>query len=96
MYLCPSAVILIYNPIFFFFANQTLITLGSPTDPTRARIQVAGSSQSCAIFGAFDACSNIALRNVQIEGSRETLGWMSDGIGLIEFGGSTKGQVIDS
>ena len=40
VYLCPSAVILISNPILFTAVNQTIMTLGMPFDDTRATIRV--------------------------------------------------------
>jgi len=57
---------------------------------------VTGSDQSCAIFAACDACQNIAVQNIQVYGARDTRGWISGGIALLEMGGNTKGQVSSS
>lgn len=95
VFLCPGATILTTNPIFFAHANQTLATLGYPTDDSRATIVVTGSDQSIAVYGSSDGTDYIALRNLQINGNRPALGRLSQGSALIEFGGNTVGQVID-
>ncbi|ORY89393.1 hypothetical protein BCR35DRAFT_300561 [Leucosporidium creatinivorum] len=99
VYLCPSVSISISNPIQFTAAGQTLITRGAPTDSTRATIVVTGATQTNAIIGSCTACSNVALRNVQINGNRPALGFISSQLGgsaLLEMGGSNQGQIIDS
>ncbi|GAA6027500.1 hypothetical protein JCM8097_007892 [Rhodosporidiobolus ruineniae] len=94
VYLCPGAVIKTTNAIFFSAANQILTTYGNPTDSTRALIQVTGGSQSCAVYGAWDGANNAILRNVQVDGARPTLGMISGGNALLEFGGNTVGQQV--
>ncbi|BGP15430.1 hypothetical protein JCM10213_005069 [Rhodosporidiobolus nylandii] len=92
--LCPGANIQLTNAIFFTAENQVLTTQGNPTGDTRATIIVAGSDQSCAIYGACDACSGVSVQNIQVAGSRDTLGRIFDGIGLLEMGGNTVGQKV--
>ncbi|KAM0749140.1 hypothetical protein T439DRAFT_327634 [Meredithblackwellia eburnea MCA 4105] len=94
VFLCPGAVIFLQNPVFFTAANQELSTLGYPTDATRATIVVAGASQSIAVYGVCNGCDGVALRNIQIKGSRDILGF-NNGYALLEMGGPTSGQVID-
>lgn len=67
--------------------------LGNPTDSTRATLEVTGSDQTCAIFGACDACQNVVVQSIQIDGARDKLGWVGGGLALLEMGGNTKGQV---
>ncbi|KAL8281016.1 hypothetical protein RQP46_006695 [Phenoliferia psychrophenolica] len=93
VYLCPGAVIKTTNPIFFTDANQTLATKGYPTGSTRATVLVTGADQSCAIIGG--GGDNVALRNIQVDGGRETYGLIDGGIALLEFGGDSTGQIID-
>ncbi|GAA5987417.1 hypothetical protein JCM11641_002284 [Rhodosporidiobolus odoratus] len=94
--LCPGATIKLQNAIFFTAADQVLTTQGNPTGSTRATIVVSGSDQSCAIYGACDDCQNIAVQSIQVAGSRDTLGRIDDGIGLLELGGNTKGQTVQN
>ncbi|GAA5953533.1 hypothetical protein JCM3765_005065 [Sporobolomyces pararoseus] len=92
--LCPGAKLSLTNAIFFTAANQVLTTQGNPTDDSRALLTVTGADQSCAIFAACDACQNIAVRSIQIDGARDKLGWVAGGIALLEMGGNTKGQTV--
>ncbi|KAM0752391.1 hypothetical protein T439DRAFT_324472 [Meredithblackwellia eburnea MCA 4105] len=98
VYLCPSTVISLQNPIIFTAANQTLATRGFPTDSTRATIRVTGAAQSNAIYAACDLCSYIKIRNIQVDGNRPNLGYMASppGVALIEMGGNTIGQMVDN
>lgn len=96
VYLCQNAVINLTNAIFFTSANQTLATIGFPTGSERATLVVTAADQSCAIYGAIDFADNIAIRNIQIDGARETLGIIYGGIAVMELGGNTNGQVIDN
>ncbi|KAK4057810.1 hypothetical protein OIO90_001029 [Microbotryomycetes sp. JL221] len=91
VWLCPGANIKITNSIFFTAAKQMLATQGGND---RATIEVTGDQQSNAIYGACDACNNIAIRNVQIYGARDKLGWIPGGLALLEMGGSTSGQLV--
>lgn len=75
------------------------MTRGAPTDSTRATIKVMGLSQTNAILSSCTACSGVALRNVQVDGSRPLLGFISSSLGgsaLLEMGGSNSGQIIDN
>lgn len=49
VFLCPSAVILISNPIIMTATNQSISTLGLPVDDTRATIRIVSTS-SAAVF----------------------------------------------
>ncbi|KAM0748727.1 hypothetical protein T439DRAFT_335932 [Meredithblackwellia eburnea MCA 4105] len=91
--LCPGATITLSNSIFFTAPYQELITEGYPTDSTRAILLVTGDNSN-AIYGPCDLCSNIALRNIAVNGQRDVLGYNA-GIGLIELGGNTNGQIVD-
>lgn len=95
VWLCPSANIKLTNAIYFSAKNQTLATQGLPTGSTRATLTVTGQNQSCAVFGlngpGYDYTT---LRNVIVDGARETLGPVSGGIALIEMGGDSYGQQV--
>ena len=43
--------------------------------------------------GPCDACTGVALRNVQIDGNRGGLGWIPGGLALVEMGGNAPGQI---
>ncbi|KAK4055485.1 hypothetical protein OIV83_000031 [Microbotryomycetes sp. JL201] len=94
VFLCPGARIKITNPIFFTAQKQMLATQGFPAGKDRAIIEVTGPQQSNAIYGACDQCSGVTVRNVQVYGARDKLGWIPGGLALLEMGGSTKGQII--
>ncbi|GAA6061226.1 hypothetical protein JCM10212_002685 [Sporobolomyces blumeae] len=94
--LCPHAQININAPIFFFAKNQVITTAGEPTGKSRATINVQGANQACAIYGAYPGADNVILRNVQVNGNRPSLGIIWGGLGLLEFGGNTVGQVIQN
>ncbi|GAA6063968.1 hypothetical protein JCM10212_004778 [Sporobolomyces blumeae] len=92
--LCPGAKLSITNPIFFTAANQVLTTQGNPTDDSRALLTVTGDQQSCAIYGACDACHDIVVRSIQVDGARDKLGYIPGGLALLEMGGNAPGQTI--
>lgn len=94
--LCPSSTILIKNPIQFTAQGQVLTTLGSPSSTTRATLVVSSLTQTCAVYGVCTDCAGIQLRNVQVNGNRDSLGRANDGLALIEFGGNANNVVIDS
>ncbi|KAL8278529.1 hypothetical protein RQP46_009021 [Phenoliferia psychrophenolica] len=96
VYLCKDATIKLTNSIFFTAADQTLTTVGSPTGSHRATLVVTGVDQSCAIYGAVNGGDNIAVRNIQVDGSRPALGLIGGGIGLIEMGGNNVGHTVDN
>ena len=66
---------------------------GLPTDDSRATLVVSGPNQSNAVYGPCDNCDYVAVRNIQVDGQRESLGYLAGGIGLLEMGGMTTGQV---
>ncbi|KAM0751727.1 hypothetical protein T439DRAFT_300725 [Meredithblackwellia eburnea MCA 4105] len=99
VYLCPSVTISLRNPIQFTAANQTIVTRGQPTDSTRATLLVTGATQTNAITGSCAACSGVQLRNIQVNGNRPALGFISGSAGgsaLLEMGGTNQGQIIDN
>jgi len=93
--LCAGATIELSNPVVFTAAAQELSTEGYPTDSTRATLVVTGASQANAITTTCGNCDFSSIRNVQVNGQRPELGYMSTGAALIEVGGSNNGQVVD-
>jgi hypothetical protein len=47
-------------------------------------------------IAACDACSGVAVKNIQINGNRPGLGWMGNGQALVEMGGNAADQIIDN
>ncbi|MDP6512438.1 MAG: right-handed parallel beta-helix repeat-containing protein, partial [SAR202 cluster bacterium] len=89
--LCPSARFMLTSTIVFNDVNQKLYTQGFPTDDTRAFIKVAHESVVEGINAGNQ--SGAELRNVIIDGSRPEYG---TGLGgLIEWGGSATGQIVE-
>jgi hypothetical protein len=70
--LCPQQTYLIQAPIVFTASNQEISTLGYPTGDDRATLLVSGpifsngTGHTTAVTGSGPACSNIALRNIQV------------------------------
>lgn len=94
--LCAGATINLSNPVVFTAASQELSTEGYPTDDTRATLVVTGSNQANAVTTTCGACDFSSIRNIQVNGQRPSLGYMSTGAALIEVGGSNNGQVVDN
>ncbi|GAA5863685.1 hypothetical protein JCM8547_003692 [Rhodosporidiobolus lusitaniae] len=93
VYLCPNADIKLEGPIFFSAANQTLTT-NTLLDNQRAKLTIANTASTCAVFGAYAGLDRCTLSNVEIDGARPALGWDGNGLALIEMGGSNSGQTI--
>ena len=92
--LCANAVFNLKQPVIFTAPNQELSTEGYPTDSTRAILIVTGVNQTAAIIGNCHECSDLKLRNIQVNGNRPALGGFS-GSGNIEIGGPTKNQFVE-
>ncbi|KAJ7506583.1 hypothetical protein B0H11DRAFT_1850080 [Mycena galericulata] len=96
--LCPGEQYILQSPILFAAPNQEISTEGYPTDDTRATLVVDGpvangAGHTNAVDGTCDNCSNIMLRNVQINGARGNAPPTSGGAN-IEFGGGNSNQTI--
>jgi hypothetical protein len=74
---------------------QVLQTLGLPTGSTRAILRITNPNITCAIWANQAYTSNIQVLNIQIDGNRANLGWVSNGLALVEMGGNGHGQIID-
>ena len=88
-----NAVFSLNGPINFTADQQQVYTQNSPTDSSRALLNVNGH------FGAAVKGKNhsgIQLRNVRINGNRPTFGYLSGAAGeaLIELGGNGASQVF--
>jgi hypothetical protein len=91
--LCQNAVFNITTPIRFTRPGTQLYTEGFPTGSTRAKIRIASSALTNAIFGYH--ISNIVIRNVIVDGGRLQYGYVrpqSDA--LIMIGGNASGQQV--
>ena len=89
--LCPNAQFLLTSTIVLTDDNQKIYTQGFPVDDTRAFLKVAHESVIVAVDAG--GRSGVELRNVIIDGSRPEYG---AGLGgLIEWGGSATGQVVE-
>jgi len=98
--LCPQETYLIQAPIAFASPNQEISTAGYPTDDSRAILLVSGpifpnrTGHSTAVDGTCATCSNLILRNIQIDGGRGTSTPLIGGAN-IEMGGNNKNQTIE-
>lgn len=91
--LCQNAVFNITTPIVFTRPGTQLYTEGFPTGSTRAKIRIASSALTNAIFGYH--ISNIVIRNIIVDGGRLQYGYVrpqSDA--LIMVGGNASGQQV--
>ncbi|KAJ7639529.1 hypothetical protein FB45DRAFT_828419 [Roridomyces roridus] len=96
--LCPGREYIMQSPILFAAPGQEISTLGYPTDDSRATFVVNGpvangAGHTTAVDGTCSSCSNIVLRNVQIDGARRIAPPTSGGAN-IEFGGGNSNQTI--
>lgn len=55
-----------------------------------------GTEQTNAVYTAYSGTDNCALRNIQIDGARQTLGMGNEPFALVEMGGSTTGHLVDN
>ncbi|SCV68105.1 BQ2448_226 [Microbotryum intermedium] len=85
-------------PHLFHGQKPSPSTRGAATDSSRATIVVVvkGNTQSTAIYGVNVGSDGCAISNIQIDGSRPALGWISAGQALIEMGGTNMGHVISN
>jgi hypothetical protein len=90
--LCQNAVFRISHEIVVSADGQELYTASSPNADGRARIEVADSNLSTAIFSR---ASNISIHHVIIDGARPLLGRDPKGGALIEIGGDVTGIQVD-
>lgn len=89
--LCGSAVFELTAPVVFSRDGQQLYTEGFPTDSTRALLRIVDPAVTTAVH--FLNRSNVAIRNVIVDGNRPALG-LGDGA-LLQGGGDASGQVIE-
>jgi hypothetical protein len=89
--LCQHAVFTISHQIVLPTDGEQLYTDGSPSDDTRARIEVADPNLATAIFSR---SSNIAIHHVVVDGARSRLGREPKGGALIEVGGDVTGITL--
>jgi len=98
--LCPQETYLIQAPIVFTSPNQEISTAGYPTDDSRAILLVSGpvfpnrTGHTTAVDGTCATCSNVILRNIQIDGARGSSTPVIGGAN-IEMGGNNKNQTIE-
>jgi hypothetical protein len=89
--LCPGATFRLSAPIRYTAADQKIFTDGRPIGGGRATIRIVNPTMTTAIDGGQK--SGISLESVQVDGGRDTLGYLGGGA-LIEFGGSATDQAI--
>ncbi|KZO93628.1 hypothetical protein CALVIDRAFT_471040, partial [Calocera viscosa TUFC12733] len=100
--LCPSQSYRLDWPLNFTAPDQEIVTLGFPTDHTRATLVVAGhlsglnANHSTAIDGRCGACHRVKVRHIQVDGQRDPDADILPGGGAnIAMGGSTSGQLVE-
>ncbi|MBZ9644483.1 right-handed parallel beta-helix repeat-containing protein [Streptomyces sp. PSKA30] len=92
--LCAGSVFNLSKPIVFTAPGQIIETQGLPTDGTRALLKTTGTDQAAAIHGGNQ--SNVTVQNIQVDGQRPQLGYVTGGEALLEMGGGTTGQVVQN
>jgi hypothetical protein len=91
--LCPGALFVLSNPVKFTAPSQRLYTQDFPTDDTRAVLRVGSDALTNAIDG--NNQSGIAIQNIQVDGNRTELGYLS-GLALIEIGHAGSNQTVQN
>ncbi|MFI7536462.1 right-handed parallel beta-helix repeat-containing protein [Streptosporangium sp. NPDC049376] len=91
--LCQGAVFTLSEPVRFTAADQELLTEGLPEGTTRATLRLASATVTTAVDGV--GRSRVAVRNVQIDGDRPTLG-QKTGSALVQMGGAATGQIVEN
>ena len=91
--LCPNTVFILSYPVSFTAPNQRLYTQAFPTDETRALLRIGDAALTNAING--NNQSGIAIQNIQVDGNRSGLGYLS-GDALIEIGHAGSNQSVQS
>jgi hypothetical protein len=96
--LCQNATFNLTYTIRFAVAGTQIYTEGFPTGASRAKLRVASSAVQTAINGVDK--NNVQVRNVIVDGSRPTYGFVrtatSAGEALILLGGNASGQRVDN
>jgi parallel beta-helix repeat protein len=91
--LCPHSVFRLSNTITFTAPHQVIQTKGLPVGPAQAKLEVVGRTLATAIAGQNE--SYVTIRNIQISGERQQLGFVVNGGALMEMGGNAIGQTIE-
>jgi hypothetical protein len=91
--LCPGAVFLLHASVILSADGQEIYTAGYPADNTRAVLRIADPALATAIMSR---ASRIAIRNIEVDGSRPALGVIQGGGALIEIGGNVSNIRVDS
>jgi Right handed beta helix region len=90
--LCPKAIFRLSHRIVLSADGQQLYTEHSPTDDSRARIEVTDADLSTAIFSR---ASNISVHHLIVDGARSRYGRDPKGEALIDLGGDVSGIEVD-
>ncbi|KAL8290038.1 hypothetical protein RQP46_002977 [Phenoliferia psychrophenolica] len=101
--LCPHAQIAIDPhgyPILFTAPRQSIYTVGSPEDSSRATITIShpkghySGDLATAIKADCASCRGAVIRNIQVDGGRMELGGIEGGDALILIGGDDGEQEV--
>jgi hypothetical protein len=91
--LCPGTLFTLSSPVRFTAPNQQIYTEGLPTGNTRATLRITNGSLTTAIDG--NNQSGIVVRNIQVDGNRRTLGYLS-GSALLQMGNAGSNQTVQN
>ncbi|GAA5829827.1 hypothetical protein JCM11251_007898 [Rhodosporidiobolus azoricus] len=103
--LCPYAQVSIDPhgaPIVFTAPRQSIYTRGFPEDHSRATIVIENpegdysGDLTTAIKADCDKCRGVIVRNLHVDGGRDTLGGIEGGDALIRVGGAEGEQEVRS
>lgn len=91
--LCAGALFTLNGPVRFTAANQQLYTEGLPTGSTRATLRITSGSITTAIDG--NSQSGVVVKNIQVDGNRRNLGYLSGGA-LLTMGNAGSSQTVEN
>lgn len=89
--LCPDSLFTLNGAVRFTAPNQQIYTQGLPTDGTRAILRITDGNLTTAIDG--NGQPGVVVRNIQVDGNRRSLGYLSGGA-LLQMGGAGSGQTV--
>lgn len=89
--LCRNSTFLLTDTIRFTAPEQQIFTEGLPEDDSRALLVVSSPDLDTAVDG--ESHDHVQLKNVEIDGGRVEFGFGN--AGLMEFGGTSNGQIIE-
>jgi hypothetical protein len=94
--LCPGTTWLLHDAVHFgTVPNTYLLTYGYPRDDSRALLKIDSATLGVAILNDL-GCDYCQIRNIRVDGGRDTFGFLGTPASCVIMGGASTGQIIDS